>query len=82
MDERQSALVEWELFKGVRAFLECIDDKEEKKRMIKKHILEFNEQYGTTTEEVVAKLKTMLKEQLSNELNEMKIKEEQEEPEI
>ena len=82
MDERQSALVEWELFKAVRAFLECIDDKEEKKRMIKKHILEFNEQYGTTTEEVLAKLKTMLKEQLSNELNEMKIKEEQEEPEI
>lgn len=82
MDERQSALVEWELYKEVRAFLECIDDKEEKKRMVKKHILEFNEQYGTTTEEVIAKLKTMLKEQLSNELGQMKIKEEYEEPEI
>ena len=82
MDRRQELLVEGILFKEVRAFLECIDDKEEKKRMVRKHILEFNEEYGTTTEEVVAKLKTMLKEQLANELNEMKIKEEQEEPEI
>ena len=68
--------------KEVYNFIRKIDDKEEKKRMVRKHILEFNEEYGTNTEEVIAKLKTMLKEQLSNELNEMKIKEEQEELEI
>ena len=82
MDDRQKAMLEWELYRDIMAFLECIDDKEEKKRMIKKHILEFNEQYGTTTEEVIAKLKTMLKEQLSNELSQMKIKEDGEEPEF
>lgn len=82
MDRRQELLVEEILFKEVRAFLECIDDKEEKKRMVRKHILEFNEEYGTKSEEVVAKLKTMLKEHLSNELSQMKLKEDNEEPEF
>lgn len=82
MDKREEAILEWELYKAIRAFLECVEDKDEKKRMVKKAIFEFNEEYGTTTEEVIAKLKTMLKEQLSNELSQMKIKEEHEEPEF
>ena len=76
MDKRQEAILEWELYKAIRAFLECVDDKEEKKRMVKKAILEFNEEYGTTTEEVIAKLKTMLKEQLLGVLDTLTPREE------
>lgn len=73
MDKRQTILVEWELFRTVRAFLECVEDKEQRNKMVKKAIFEFNEQYGTTTEEVIEKLRKMLKETQAEELKEMKI---------
>lgn len=78
MDIRQELLVEGRLFKEVRAFLECIEDKEQRQKMVKKAILEFNEEFGTTVDEVIPKLKKMLSEQCTEKLDTVNFQEDDE----
>lgn len=81
MNKEQEILVEGILYKQVSLFLEACKE-EEKKEYVKAAILEFNYKYGTKTEDVIAKLKTMLKEKYFNELKMMKLQDKGEEPEF
>lgn len=80
MDDRQLFLLQAELYKEISLFIDCVDDKEERKQRIKEAILYFNKKYGTDTEEVIIALKKMLEEDQNKKLNEVSF--EDREPEI
>lgn len=80
MDDRQLFLLQAELYKEISLFIDCVDDKEERKQRIKEAILYFNKKYGTDTEEVIIALKKMLEKDQNKKLNEVSF--EDREPEI